>query len=151
MLKVFPVILILISKQQDFYRASLVLSCFSKLWLRDITAVTLCQFQSSAPLCQILSVLNVSVSVVVLSQNTVGVFLWLQTDTTTVQSASQTPVIYSRVRCVKYAHPPGPTTFAKPNLMILLCVSAVFIKHSHHFSLNTIKWKCNQTHKLQSN
>lgn len=64
---------------------------------------------------------------------------------------SNTCNLLLNVRRVKYAHPPRCAAIPKPNLIIPVCVSTVFIKRFHHFLFNTIKWKCNQTHKLQSN
>ncbi len=64
---------------------------------------------------------------------------------------SNTCNLLLNVRRVKYARPPCLAAIPKPNLIIAVCVSTVFINHFHHFFLNRIKWKCNQTHRLKSN
>lgn len=114
------------------------------------TPVTVCQSESCNPVCQV-SLCTVCLCACVFSKH--GGCFSLAADRHRLGKACQSNTcnLLLNVKRVKYAHPPCLTAIPKPNLIIPVCASAVFINHFHHFFLNTIKWKCNQTHKLQSN
>ena len=145
-INLFPVVITLIFEQLELYEATVFLLNFSKP--QTCTPVLV---QPRKPGISLYRMFLCS-EVVYFFQSMVGVFsVAAHRHNPSKSCQSNTCNLLRDVRRVKYAHPPCLTAIPKPNSIIPVCVSTVFIDRFHHFFLNTIKWKCNQKHKLKSN